>query len=94
MFIATRHQTPVLANGPARHLLSHEPAPHRRPNTWFVAKAAREQSLKVAVSGLGGDDLFGGYPSITVLPRWLRWLAVSDRPPALGHGHRRPAQVN
>lgn len=56
--------------------------------------AAREQSLKVAVSGLGGDDLCGGYPSITVLPRWLRWLAVSDRPPALGHGHRRPAQVN
>src|SRR5262249_55216316 len=32
-------------------------------NTWFVSKAARELGLKVAVSGLGGDELFGSYPS-------------------------------
>ena len=29
-------------------------------NTWFVSKAARELGLKVAISGLGGDELFGG----------------------------------
>ena len=29
-------------------------------NTWFVAKAARERGLKVAISGLGGDELLGG----------------------------------
>lgn len=30
-------------------------------NTYFVAKAAKELGLKVAISGLGGDELFGGY---------------------------------
>ena len=48
-------------------------------NTWFVSKAAREAGLKVAVSGLGGDELLAGYPSFTDLPRWRRrfgWLAA------------------
>jgi len=41
-------------------------------NTWFVAKAAREAGLKVAISGLGGDELLAGYPSFVDLPRWRR----------------------
>jgi asparagine synthase (glutamine-hydrolysing) len=41
-------------------------------NTWFVAKAAKEAGLKVAVSGLGGDELLAGYPSFVDLPRWRR----------------------
>ena len=32
-------------------------------NTWLVAKLAKEQGLKAVLSGLGGDELFGGYPS-------------------------------
>ena len=43
-------------------------------NTWFVAKAAKELGLKVAISGLGGDELFGGYPSFTDIPRWVKWI--------------------
>jgi asparagine synthase (glutamine-hydrolysing) len=31
-------------------------------NTFLVARAARDQGLSVAVSGLGGDEVFGGYP--------------------------------
>jgi asparagine synthase (glutamine-hydrolysing) len=31
-------------------------------NTFLVARAARAQGLAVAVSGLGGDELFAGYP--------------------------------
>lgn len=31
-------------------------------NTFLVARAARAQGLTVAVSGLGGDELFAGYP--------------------------------
>jgi asparagine synthase (glutamine-hydrolysing) len=32
-------------------------------NTWFISKFAREAGLKAVLSGLGADELFGGYPS-------------------------------
>lgn len=32
-------------------------------NTWFISKNAKEAGLKAVLSGLGGDELFGGYPS-------------------------------
>jgi asparagine synthase (glutamine-hydrolysing) len=43
-------------------------------NTWFVSKAAKEAGLKVAISGLGGDELLAGYPSFDDLPRWKQRL--------------------
>jgi len=37
-------------------------------NTYFVAKAAAARGLKVAISGLGGDEIFGGYDSFQQVP--------------------------
>lgn len=32
-------------------------------NTWFISKYAKEVGLKAVLSGIGGDELYGGYPS-------------------------------
>ena len=40
-------------------------------NTFLIARLAREQGFKVALSGLGGDELCGSYPSFRDIPRWL-----------------------
>ena len=38
-------------------------------NSYFVSLAASKLKLKVALSGLGGDEIFCGYPSFSQLPK-------------------------
>lgn len=45
-------------------------------NSFFVSRAAASAGLKVALSGVGGDELFGGYASFRSLPL----LERADRP--------------
>ncbi len=50
-------------------------------NTYIVSRAVRAAGVKVALSGLGGDEFFGGYPSFRRMDRLARlapaWGPVS-----------------
>lgn len=44
-------------------------------NTYFISQCAKEQGLKAVLSGIGGDELFGGYPSFSRIDNF--WIFKS-----------------
>jgi asparagine synthase (glutamine-hydrolysing) len=48
-------------------------------NTYVVSKAVKESGVTVALSGLGGDELFAGYPSF-LRAKQLRKMAMLPQP--------------
>lgn len=59
------------------------------PNTYVVSKATKEAGITMALSGIGGDELFAGYPNFKRLKelqeKW--WLKVSPNLLLKGGGY-------
>jgi len=87
----TRHHAVPVAASHVLHALPDFFAAMDQPsldglNTFVVSRAVRTHGLKVVLSGLGGDELFGGYPSfrrarriapVWRLPRSFRKVAAT-----------------
>lgn len=92
--IGTRHQTVWLRRKDLEHAFGDFIDSMDQPsidglNSWLVSRAAAILGLKVAISGLGGDEFFGGYPSFRQLPAIRHMARPFSRIPGLGILSRR-----
>ena len=54
-------------------------------NTYTVSRFARHCGMKVVLSGLGGGEMFGGYPSFSAVPKLARFSRMAGyAPPVAG----------
>ena len=64
-------------------------------NTYFICKLARENGIKVLLSGAGGDDIFSGYRRHQALQseRWWSWMPRFARRGLTGVANRLPSNL-
>jgi len=55
-------------------------------NTYFVSRETRAAGVKVALSGLGGDEVFAGYSSFRTIPRMERFARFWQHVPGAARG--------
>jgi asparagine synthase (glutamine-hydrolysing) len=57
-------------------------------NSWFISKTCKEIGLKVAMSGIGGDEILGGYSTFVTVPWTHRLLGPVGRLPMASRSAR------
>jgi asparagine synthase (glutamine-hydrolysing) len=82
----TTHSTTTISGEEFRRELPRALAAMDQPsfdglNSYFVCKAAAELGWKVALSGTGGDELFGGYTTFRIIPRVVRMFRAFRKTP-------------
>jgi asparagine synthase (glutamine-hydrolysing) len=80
--LGTEHREMTLSSADMESRLNEAVASFDQPsmdgiNTYFVSWAARQAGLKVALSGLGSDELFGGYTSFRATAQVTRLTTMS-----------------
>jgi len=89
-FIGTEHTELLLSGNDVRSTLPDALKAYDQPsfdglNTYFVSKITREAGLTVALSGVGGDELFGGYGGFQKHLQIERWGTALRKSPLLRH---------
>ena len=90
----TEHHTATLSRAEFRNELPRALDAMDQPtldglNSYFVCKAAAELGWKVALSGTGGDELFGGYSTFRNIPRFVRAVRPFRHFPQIATAFRR-----
>lgn len=87
--LGTRHVERVLTRSDLRDLWPRVLGAMDQPsidgfNTYVISRAAHEAGFKVVLSGLGGDELLGGYGTFRDVPRLRRRAATAGWLPGIG----------
>jgi asparagine synthase (glutamine-hydrolysing) len=62
-------------------------------NTWLMSHVAKQHGVKVVLSGLGGDELMGGYPSFRDIQKSVTIFRFFNNLPKLGERFRQIVQL-
>lgn len=84
--LGTDHQTHLVTTEDVRSEMEAFIAAMDQPtidgiNTYFVSRIASEAGLRVALSGVGGDEIFRGYTTFKMIPRARQLAGMAETLP-------------
>ena len=91
--LGLQHETVWLPRGEVEECLADAMATMDQPsvdgiNSYMISKVAHAAGLKVVISGLGGDELLGGYQEFIRIPKLVRNVGPFSRLPVLPKAFR------